>query len=235
MMYMGSKKRIAEEILTIILKNRKEGQTFVEPFAGGMNVTQCVTNPRIANDISKPLIEFFKALTSGWEPPKVCTEDTYNEMKQNKETYPTYLLGFIGHVCSFGAKYFGGYARDNKGRNYCKNGYNSTMRQKPSLKGVQFENVSYLELQIPPDSIIYCDPPYKDTCGYNVKFNHEEFWEWVRTKTKEGCEVFVSEYNAPNDFECVWSKEVEVNLDNNNKKSAKLRPIEKLFKYKGDI
>ena len=228
---MGSKRRIAKEILPIILKNRKEGQTFVEPFAGGMNITNLVANPRIANDISTPVIEFFKALTSGWEPPKVCTEDEYHHMKRNKELYPAHLLGFIGIVCAFGGDYFQGYARCKQSRNYCLEGYNKAIRQRPLLEGVQFENVSYLELQIPPNSIIYCDPPYQGVHGYNVIFNHEEFWEWVRTKTKEGHEVFVSEYNAPDDFDCLWSKEVLVNLTNLPGQLS-LKPTEKLFKLR---
>lgn len=33
MKYMGSKSRIAKHILPIILKNRKDGQYYVEPFA----------------------------------------------------------------------------------------------------------------------------------------------------------------------------------------------------------
>ena len=35
MKYMGSKARIANEILPIILKDRKDGQFYVEPFVGG--------------------------------------------------------------------------------------------------------------------------------------------------------------------------------------------------------
>lgn len=35
MKYMGSKSRIAKYILPIILKDRKDGQYYVEPFCGG--------------------------------------------------------------------------------------------------------------------------------------------------------------------------------------------------------
>ena len=37
MKYMGSKSRIANEILPIILKNRKPNQYYVEPFCWGCN------------------------------------------------------------------------------------------------------------------------------------------------------------------------------------------------------
>lgn len=45
--------------------------------------------------------------------------------------------------------------------------------------------------------------------------------------------LFVSEYNAPDDFECIWSKENLANFDCNrgNDTSKKIR-VEKLFTYK---
>jgi len=36
MKYMGSKNRIANEILPIILKDRIENQYYIEPFCGGL-------------------------------------------------------------------------------------------------------------------------------------------------------------------------------------------------------
>lgn len=38
MKYMGSKRRIANEILQIILKDRTPNQYYVEPLCGGCNV-----------------------------------------------------------------------------------------------------------------------------------------------------------------------------------------------------
>jgi DNA adenine methylase len=40
----------------------------------------------------------------------------------------------------------------------------------------------------------------------------------------------VSEYNAPEDFECLWSKEVNNSL---TKDTGSKKGIEKLFKMKG--
>ena len=44
MVYMGSKNRIAKEILPIILKDRVKGQWYVEPFVGGCNMIDKVGN-----------------------------------------------------------------------------------------------------------------------------------------------------------------------------------------------
>lgn len=48
MIYMGSKARFAKELLPIILKDRKEGQWYVEPFCGGCNMIDKVTGNRMA-------------------------------------------------------------------------------------------------------------------------------------------------------------------------------------------
>ena len=74
------------------------------------------------------------------------------------------------------------------------------MRQKPLLQGVWFEHSSYDALDIPLNSIVYCDSPYKGTTQYKDKFDHEPYWEWCREQVKKGHKVFISEYNAPEDF-----------------------------------
>jgi len=43
---MGSKARFAKEILAIVLKDRKHGQWYVEPFVGGCNIIDKVQNKR---------------------------------------------------------------------------------------------------------------------------------------------------------------------------------------------
>ena len=65
------------------------------------------------------------------------------------------------------------------------------------------------------------DEPYKDS------FDHEPFYEWCRQKHKEGHKVFVSEYQMPEDFICVWSKDVNSRLLAKEKGSKKV--VEKLF------
>lgn len=46
MVYVGSKARYADEILEIVLKDRKPKQLYIEPFMGGGNVICKVTGPR---------------------------------------------------------------------------------------------------------------------------------------------------------------------------------------------
>lgn len=103
------------------------------------------------------------------------------------------------------------------------------MSQLESIKDVNFFNLNYDELVIPDGSIVYCDPPYKGTKEYDVKnkLNHEMFWEWCRNTSKKN-KVFISEYNAPDDFECVWQKDVNVSI----RPDKTLQQVEKLFTIK---
>jgi hypothetical protein len=59
--------------------------------------------------------------------------------------------------------------------------------------------LSYDEVPIKPNSVLYCDPPYKKTERYRgtlgkIEFNHDRFWDWVRHCPHP---VYVSEYSAP--------------------------------------
>ncbi|RTL03542.1 DNA adenine methylase [Candidatus Dependentiae bacterium] len=234
MKYMGSKNKYAKEILPIILKDRKPGQYYVEPFVGGFNLIDKVSGNRIANDSNKYLIELFRAIQQGWIPPESIDEETYNDIKFNKDNYPPYLVGFVGFGCSFGGVFFAGYARgdSNKGhkRNYCLESRSNILNQRIGLQNIVINNLDYRHLIIPENSIIYCDPPYQGTKSYSDKFDNNIFWNWIIELAEGGGHtVFVSEYNAPEEyFECVWSKEVIVNIDNNRKSK---REIEKLFIY----
>ena len=78
-----------------------------------------------------------------------------------------------------------------------------------------------------------CDPPYRDTTKYSTDdFPYEEFYDWCREMSKNNI-VLVSEYSMPDDFQCVWSKQVKVSVDSNKKHNDnKNNRVEKLFIYK---
>lgn len=224
MQYMGSKSRHAKEILPIILSGRVEGQWYVEPFVGGANVIDKVHGPRIANDSHPSLIALLKAVSLGWEPPENVSEDDYRAARSLPDCP---LKGFIGFPCSFGAKWFGGYARNKTGTNYARTGRNALLKQAPNLRGIDFRCGSYLDLHVPENSIIYCDPPYAGTTKYSGGFDHEKFWNWCNMKSDEGHIVYVSEYEAPDGWKCIWEKPVTTNFDSG--RSGASPRIEKLF------
>lgn len=235
MKYMGSKARFTKYILPIILKDRKPDQWYVEPFAGGMNMICEVGGKRIANDIHYHLIEMWKALCNGWKPHKISS-NTYHIVRLNREQYEPHIVGWVGFNCSYSGKWFGGFAGETKTkigtiRDYQTEAINNVAKQVEKMKGVIFQNKPYYELELPPKSIVYCDPPYEGTTKYANEFDHNLFWNWVRNISKQGHTVFVSEYNAPADFVCVWEKEAKSSLSANGKIGGNKLSVEKLFKF----
>lgn len=232
MKYMGSKARIAKDILPIILKDRKPEQWYVEPFVGGANTIDKVDGNRIGNDINHYLIALYLELQKGWQPPKDVTFEMYKDVKDNKSKYPDYMVGYIGLAFTFGATFFGGFVGSVNdvccvGRDRIGESYRNVIKTQKAINGIRFTSGEYWKMQIPPESIIYCDPPYENTSGYKTgKFDHSLFWDWCRNMSKLGHNIYISEYNAPDDFECVWSKQIASVLD---KKGTNKKPIEKLF------
>ena len=238
MKYMGSKNRIAKHILPIILKDRKENQYYVEPFVGGANIIDKVDGLRIGNDANKYLIAMWKGLQENLERPYFIDKDLYSLARtafnnQDNTKFNDFLIGWIGWMGSYNGRFFdGGYSGHLVGkRDYITEQIRNTEAQISKIKEVNFIYSSYDKLEIPDNSIIYCDIPYKDTKQYSSSknFNYDNFWSWVRKKSQEGHQVFVSEYNAPADFECIW----EMKVTNSMNTTKTYKPIEKLFKYKG--
>lgn len=78
--------------------------------------------------------------------------------------------------------------------------------------------LSYEQVVIPPDSVIYCDIPYKGTNIYNgvEDFNYERFYTWAESQTAP---VFISSYQMPTDrFDCIaeWSHRSTLSGSKNN-------------------
>lgn len=238
MRYMGSKNRISKYIAPILQGAIDDNHitTYVEPFGGGMNMIDKIRcENRIANDIHSELIAMWKALQDGWDPPAHISFEEYSYVRSNRATLPPYYVGYVGFAASFGGRYFdGGYARGSKvdgakRREYSDESYRNIMNQLPALMDVEFICGDYRDLNI-TNSVIYCDPPYEGTKNYSTgEFYHSVFWDWCREQAKNNI-LFVSEYCAPEDFECVWQKDTIVNFDS-LRDGAKKR-TEKLFVIK---
>ena len=228
MVYMGSKNRIAKELIPIITEKLKPNQWYVEPFVGGANMIDKIEHPyKLGADNNKYLIALLEAVQNGQELPEHITKDEYIAVKTNKDNYPDWYVGFVGFICSFRGKFFGGYSgycttKTGIQRNYIKEHINNILKQ--NLDGIKLVCSSYDALDIPANSVIYCDPPYNGTTKYKDSFDSDAFWQWCRDKAKEGHTVYVSEYNAPEDFKCIWEKQINSNLGGTSKTAT-----EKLF------
>ncbi len=229
MKYMGSKMRIAKHILPIILEHHGASKVYVEPFVGGANLIDNITGDRIGSDLNETVIQALSSIKYHLDQlprnNQEFTEEDYKEARNNLD-YPH--RSYIGYALSYGGKFFGGWRRDKEyRRDYIKEAYKSACKQSPKLQTIALFVSDYKNLVIPDNSTIYCDPPYKNTTSYKTStFDHQAFYQWCRTKRDQGHTIYVSEYTAPDDFQCVWQKEISSSL---TKDTGSKKAMEKLF------
>lgn len=200
--YLGSKSRIFKHIYPFIEQDYKT--QYVELFCGSASsLLYTHTLPvKTYVDNHPDLIMMFQALQQGWLPPEYVSEELYQELKTAQSSA---LRGYVGFSCSFGGKWFAGYARDKTGkRDLTNESFRRIQKYMPYLKDVYFACNSYESISLDKSDVVYADPPYNGTTKYSTQFNHYSFWEWVRDSPAM---IFVSEYNAPDDFVSVWSKD----------------------------
>lgn len=237
MKYMGSKARHAKELLPIILKDHTPDMWYVEPFVGGANmidkVDPVIAPKRLGCDSNEYLIEMWRSAQDGELSYDYVDKELYKNVRENKGSFPKAFVGWVAHCCSYNGKWFGGFAgkittKINTERNYQAEAAKAVIKQVKLLDGCVFKHSSVFDIDFTRCGkvTIYCDPPYAGTTKYKDDFDHERFYQWCRDRHNEGHNVFISEYNMPDDFICVWSKEVNNSL---TKDTGSKKGVEKLF------
>lgn len=137
-------------------------------------------------------------------------------LKEAKGTDP--LSVFVAIGCSFGGKYWGGYARRKEGKpqhNYARGAVRSIDKKLAKLEGknIKFSDIDYRDIEILSGDVIYCDPPYVGTTGYRTgEFNHSEFWQWAEV-VAESNPIYVSEFTDRSNWKTVWTRDRDVKMD----------------------
>lgn len=200
MRYQGGKSRIAQDIASVI--SVRGGDCFVSLFCGSCAVESKVQgfSRKILNDRHQYLIALLQGVQRGYELPESITPEQYRHIREHKDDDPT-LAGFVGFGCSFGGKWFGGYARNATGTNYAAQSKRSLLKDMATLQDATFVCADYRRVCIPPRAVIYADPPYNNTTGYHGdRFDSAEFWIAMRLLADTGHTVFVSEQEAPSRY-----------------------------------
>lgn len=230
MNYQGSKRRIAKRIIDKCIEFAPEPRIWIEPFVGGANVIDKVpaNYDRVGYDLSQPVITLFNAFKTGWLPPDFISEEEYQNIRTNPQNYSEELHAFVGFTCSWGGKWWGGYARSGN-RNFAREGRDNLLKQLSKLDKIELLCADYRRIKLPEEpAIVYCDPPYRNTLKYNSTksgFNNDEFWDWAAQCVADGHYVFVSEYEAPNDWEAILEIPIKSVMRLGKSKTA----TEKLF------
>lgn len=229
MRYVGGKSRHAAALAEVIERYRTTQTVIYDPFVGGGAMAHVFSKHYshvYASDTHVDLIMLYQALQQGWKPPTNVSEDDYKALRH---TEPSALRGFIGFNCSFGNKWFGGYARGSSDK---YGGYAASARRslaRMNLRRISFSHASFFDIDFinPVERVIYCDPPYRATQGYSVgEFDHDAFWRRCNELHDHGFLVAVSEYNAPDGWHCVWRKDTALQLSGGAKANQR---TERLF------
>ena len=238
MKYFGGKNRSGKRIATILneIIEDKNIKNYVELFVGSGGVFKHIScENKIINDKEPLIMEFHKHIANGgkieleYEDYYKDLEPIYNEFKKgNYGVTPPGVVGYVAYQCSFKGAKFGTFARDKleKGRkrDYFKGGLSSLLK-KQNYKNTKILNLDFRDVKIPKNSLIYCDPPYKNTIGYSVDFDYEEFENYIYELAKNNI-VIVSEYTRLNNtrilFDFDFVRGMRSGKDKKNKKVKEL-------------
>lgn len=251
MRYSGSKRKFIKELLPILLQNSNEETIFIDAFMGGGNViSEVPLKNKYGFDINRYVIDLWNDIKENGVNSSCITpclsEDEYYKIKKsylNKDKqYSNGLIGYVGNCCSYGSAWFNGYAKFNKQKNedHIKEAYNGMIKH---IKGFKFlDNTTFKSWDYrmstssifhKNNTIIYCDPPYASTKKYESDFDNEAFWKWARAFSQKGYRIYISEYDAPCDFKCIWQKMKKDGMGTTKKGFSQNNKIEKLFVYNG--
>lgn len=222
MVYQGSKNRLAKYLVPIIQDyiDNYLFDTYIEFFVGGANLIdkiQC--NKRIGYDINENVINLLNYAKIDPDlsiAPEDCSFEHYADVRANQHTgkYSPEYVALIGYMASYGGRYFdGGYGRDSKGeRSTYRERLKNLRNQASKLKGIEFSCMDYATADISKykNCLIYLDPPYRSTKPYaKQKMDYDYFYDFCRKLSSDN-KVFISEYNMPDDFKCIWERERKV-------------------------
>lgn len=176
--------------------------------------------------------------------PNSVDRGEYNKVRSafnnhDDSDYEDWYVGAVGFLASYNGRWFdGGYARSGyvktknglRYRDYYREAKDNLLNQSLNLKDIQFTCTDYRAIKV-TNSFIYCDPPYANTKQFlnSQKFDYDEFWQTMRIWSKTNT-VYISELEAPSDFEYVWQKDVQRSMKSTDNT---MRAVEKLFRYKG--
>jgi DNA adenine methylase len=224
MKYVGSKRTIAKEIAKII-NPYSRGKTFIEPFVGGCNLVEHIqAKEYICSDVNECMITMYNAIKEGWKP-RFITEEEYKQYKKIRDPKDP-MTAFALLCCSWRNMWAKGYGEEGR----IKYSVVNVPKIKDTIQKAIFIHRSYHTIDV-EDCVIYCDPPYANTHADYVadsrKFKSLAFWNWAREQSKKNV-VFISEYSAPPDFECVLS------VDQKKPANKMQASTEKLFRWRGE-
>lgn len=250
MNYLGGKAQIARKLTAAINREVGSATPCWEPFMGSGGMTEQLARTRrgTASDAHAALMSMWIALQNGWVPPVTVTHEMYKRARELPDSDPT--KAFIGFGCSFGGKWFAGFAKDlNHVDTRWRPGasgkyrvviaqrshsvYRSVRRAARLTRHWTLECCSFFDRKPEQRSFfIYADPPYADTTGYSTgTFRAQEFWERCR-EWSQFVPVIASEYACSVPHQVLYETRRSASLSRTLKIASDSAdaPVERLFR-----
>ena len=145
------------------------------------------------------------------EPVKVCASRmiSANSQYERRMWYRKFMNNLEEYIAKYGEVVDAGHTKQ--------------LQSLERLESLEIKQQDYQTVEIPSNSLVYCDPPYRGTTGYNGStFDFVAFDEWL---ADVDFMVVVSEYTAPNDCVEVASidkRSLRCATDNSTVKQEKL-------------
>jgi DNA adenine methylase len=212
--YLGGKHYSARHFEQFLRSAYDPSGVYYEPFLGGahvlLRVDRFAAGARVISDVNNDLIALWRAVADGFRVPEAMSLEQWKELRDGPSCPLRTAAGF---GLSFSGKWFGGYAaasRPAKAMYPCQALNRAFSRAAGAIRRSDVRACSYESLSPGAGDLVYCDPPYAGTTGYDAvgSFDHTAFWYWAENAAERGARVFVSEYNAPAGWRPVWSKAV---------------------------
>ncbi len=245
MKYIGSKERISNLIVPFIQDCIDDNniKSYIEPFVGSCAIIEKI-NCKLKQgfDSNQYLIALWREVQRGLDLSRIyLTKEQYDKVKNNKDEFPDWMVGFAGFLCTYNAKFFGGYAKVTTTkigttRNYQDESIRNIMKQSNNITDIKFKNIDFFDIKYLDNNFIYLDPPYDKTTSYELKhcgkeeFNFSKYLDKTIELSKNNF-VICSEYQMPENFICIWEKNLTTTLDNASRKIV----TEKLFTLKDGL
>lgn len=234
MAYLGGKARNAKHILDVLNSSDFDGMDFLEPFLGYGHILRRVVRKEsyTASDSNPLLMLLMKAVQRGEALPRIESREEYLRLKEEKDLTLKHSVACFTY--SYNGKAWGGWTERYVRRDGCVDdipqsrfNYYEKLASSPSFRSAFLEQADYRTLK-PVGKLIFCDPPYRNSCGYGQdRFDSDEFWNVMRVWSRDNV-VYISEYEAPSDFVCVASALKSVCVGGGNRQRVK---VEKLWRH----
>jgi DNA adenine methylase len=246
MQYLGGKSKIARWLAAAMRPSLLYGSSprpWWDAFCGGLSVSLALADVApgvggVSTDANPALAALYRAVASGWDPPASLSEDEYRAARALSDSDPR--KAFAGFGCSFGGKWFGGYARApaQANRTYAGATRTALLRDVGALvaAGVSIAHANFLDVEPEPtDAVLYLDPPYAGTTAYGATgaFDYARFYARVAAWARH-TDVFVSEYAMPPDLGGRLAMEFahDMSVAGGVQKNAR---VERLYHYAPDL